>query len=106
MPMTKPITPDNVVKEKEKILPEEVIVAFNRLIAEKWNGRYSSFKQDEVIEEIIKEMGSLKITSKEIFKKHYLDVEDIYKEAGWNVEYDSPAYCETYPATFKFSKKT
>jgi hypothetical protein len=31
-----------------------------------------------------------------------LDIEDTYREAGWKVEYDKPAYCENYPANFTF----
>ena len=38
-------------------------------------------------------------------KAGWLDVEGIYRKAGWDVEYDSPGYCEDYPATFKFRKK-
>lgn len=39
-----------------------------------------------------------------IFDKHWLDIEDTYRKAGWNVEYDKPGYCENYDAYFVFSK--
>jgi hypothetical protein len=32
-----------------------------------------------------------------------LDIEPIYREAGWIVEYDKPAYCENYDANFTFT---
>lgn len=41
----------------------------------------------------------------ELFDKGWMDIEPIYRKSGWRVEYDKPAYNETYPATFTFSKK-
>ncbi len=39
-----------------------------------------------------------------VFAKGWLEVEDIYRKAGWKVKYDKPAYSENYPATFKFER--
>ena len=33
------------------------------------------------------------------------DIEDIFREAGWKVTYDKPAYNESYDAYFKFEGK-
>lgn len=38
-----------------------------------------------------------------LFDRHWLDFEDLYRQKGWKVEYDKPAYCETYPAYWKFT---
>lgn len=34
--------------------------------------------------------------------REHLDVEDVYRAAGWEVTYDKPGYNETYDATFTF----
>jgi hypothetical protein len=39
-----------------------------------------------------------------IFEHNWLDIEDIYRQAGWAVEYNAPAYNETFDETFKFSR--
>ncbi len=44
------------------------------------------------------------VTSTTVCDNHWLDVEDVYREAGWVVEYDKPGYCESYEATFTFKK--
>ena len=105
----KPITPDEVVSAKRDSLPQEVLEAFNEMIASSWNGSYSHFKTKEVVAVILEKMNYGKITqpiikSDELFENHWLDVEDIYRKAGWKVVYDNPAYNETYDATYKFSK--
>jgi hypothetical protein len=102
MSNVKPITPKEVSKGKLDSFPDKVIEAFNELIAKHWDGRESHFKQDEVVALIRRKMD---MSSSQIFENNWLDVEDTYRKAGWTVEYDSPAYCEDYPATFKFTKK-
>jgi len=56
--------------------------------------------------EILGEVRNLhNISSAKIFENGWLDVEPIYREVGWNVEYDKPGYNETYEASFKFTRK-
>ena len=105
----KPIRPEHVITEKKKTLPHEVIECFNNLIAERWNGYSAKFKQKEVVASILEKMNYGKVTQKkieenELYKKHWLDVEDIYREAGWKVSFDKPAYNEDYDASFEFRK--
>ena len=108
----KPITPRQVVKQKAINIPDEVIKAFNDMIAKHWSGNYSEFKQEDVLNLIVDnflESGTYNLPTKEaiklmIFAEHWLDVEEIYRKSGWSVEYDRPGYDETYPATFRFSK--
>lgn len=102
--MTKPISPDEVVAKKTATIPDEVFDAFNEVIGAHWNGSESTFSQDEVVGVILSKLGD-RLTSAELFKNHYLDVEPSYRAAGWIVEYDKPAYCETYAANFTFRKK-
>lgn len=100
--MVKPISPNEVKATKESLIPEEVIRIFNDLIVEKWNGTEAHFKQSVVAERVV---AALNIKEDEMYDKNMLDVEPIFRKAGWVVVYDKPAYCETYPATFTFSKK-
>ncbi len=98
---TKPVTPKEVVNLKKSLIPDAVIESFNELIAEKYLGGSSTFKQKDVVARMVKKG----VLSEEIYKNGWLDVEDIFEKAGWKVEYDKPGYNESYDATFTFSKK-
>lgn len=103
--MVEPIKPKDVVKAKQETLPDEVIEAFNELIAENWKGEYAKFKLAVVAERIRKKLGWGDEKAGQISKNGWLDVEDVYRKAGWKVVYDGPAYNETYQATFEFSQR-
>jgi hypothetical protein len=44
------------------------------------------------------------LKKQQIFDDNLLDVEEVYEKAGWKVEYDKPAFNESYPATFTFRR--
>ncbi len=97
-----PLRPDDMTeafKRRDKM--REVIECFNEAILEKWNGDKAVVKQKDVIVKIIERTG---IPKRDLYDKHYLDVEPIFIEAGWKVEYDKPAYNENYDAYFEFKK--
>lgn len=98
----KPITPDEVVNKKKKLVPDYVIECFNAAIAKNWDGHSSTVFQDAIVSAICL-AGD--INRRVVFDQHYLDIEPIYADAGWKVEYDKPGYCETYEAKFIFTKK-
>ena len=95
-----PITPEEVIERKQKEIPDDVFEVFNALIAKKFDGNSSHIKQKHVVEMLV-DRGYKSTT---IFDEHWLDVEDIYRKAGWEVKYDKPAYNENYDAYFVFSK--
>lgn len=100
--MIKPITPNDLPIVE---IPDEVISAFNTMIIKEWNGFEARVKQKDVVIEILAnfEKSSKKVIAVEnVFKNRYLDVEEIYRKQGWNVEYDKPAYNETYDAWYHF----
>jgi hypothetical protein len=99
--MTGPLKPKDVQKRKDAALPEEVFQVFNDLIQEGWNETWAVVQQNEAATRIAKALG---ITKAQAFQRKLLDVESAYRKAGWKVEYDKPGYCETYEATFRFSK--
>lgn len=100
MPKVRPITPEEVVNNKSKVFPAAVFEAFNDMITQKFSGNQATFKQKDVVA-LMKEKG---LEQRQIFDQGFLDVEDVYRKAGWTVEYDKPGYNESYPATFTFKR--
>lgn len=98
---TKPITPKEVVSLKKTLIPDAVIESFNELIAENFSNGSSGF----LTKKVVARMVSKGLKEKEIYDNGWLDVEDLYRKAGWEVSYDNPAYNEDYDASFSFSKK-
>jgi hypothetical protein len=94
----RPLCPKEVVEKRKADIPDAVFEAFNELIAKNFNAAYAIVKQKEVVKLLV-EKG---LKEKEIYEKHWLDVEELYRKAGWKVEYDKPAYNENYDAYFKF----
>ena len=103
----KPISPAEAEKGHRGTIPDSIINAFNKLIVKHYKpiSKESVVKQDEVLDMVCGGHDSGKLKRADVFNNHWLDVEDIYREQGWNVEYDKPAYNETYDAYFVFSVK-
>ena len=100
----KPITPDEVVETRRDTLPDEVLAAFNELIAQNFSEYAATFSQDEVVKLIVSKMGC---SRQRVFDERWLNVEDIYRGSGWDVEYDKPGYNESYPTiTFRRRKSS
>lgn len=101
----KPFSPQEAREALKKNLPDYVIEAVNQLLAEKiGSSSYITLMQDEVLD-LIMELSNGEVTRDEVIKRHYLDFEGVYRDAGWKVTYDRPAYNEHYKASFKFSVK-
>lgn len=92
-----PITPSELQKVKGDNIPEVVIEAVNFLLAT-YTGK----------------SGSIIITQKDIERKimetytgmiplYWYNFELLYSQYGWVVNYDSPGYCESYDAYYKFT---
>ena len=101
--MVKPITP-NEIKKKVKEFPDFVIEAFNYSIQEKWNGTYARVDQNEAIDNILKfaSKEGEEIKRGDIFKNHWLDIEDTYRQQGWNVTFAKQPYYVTDDDFFIF----
>jgi len=97
----KPIRPEDVGEGKWELFPDAVIEAFNELITENFVNGSATVKQGDAVKRMV-EKG---LDRKEINDKGWLNVEEAFKLAGWDVSYDGPGYCETYPATFKFERR-
>lgn len=101
--MVKPIRPSEVAKNKINVIPDPVIKAFNEIITLNYNDGISHFKLKEVVKLILTKNPRIK--ESDLFDNNWLDVEDMYRRAGWQVEYDNPAYNESYDANFTFTRK-
>lgn len=98
----KPLTPADVKKKKLLSFPDEVIEAFNELILENWEVNSARVEQEDVIVRIMEKMNCKESA---VIDNHYLDIEDLFRKAGWKVEYDKPGYNENYEPYFQFTKK-
>lgn len=99
---TAPISPDQVVEAKSESLPDEVFVVVNELITEKLlNGSATILQKD-----ILARLEACGLNRSQIFEKGWLNFEELYRQAGWEVGYDKPGYNETGEAYFIFSDKT
>lgn len=98
--MSKPITPEQAQVQKNTEIPDYVFDAVNTLIARKLSGKRAVIRQCDVIDEILKNAD---IERQTLFNNGWLDFEPAYRDAGWDVVYDKPGYCETYEANWKFT---
>lgn len=100
----RPITPDEIEHVRKAILPDAVFESFNELIAQNWDGNSATIKQKDVVAL----MAAKGLDRLEIYDKHWLDIEGIYRLMGWKVTYDKPGFTESYDAMFIFRslKKT
>lgn len=101
--MTKLITPAEILKQKITEISSYVIEAFNEAIiaAASSSSSFVIVYQNDVIKRIIAKNPVL--TRSNIFTNRWLDVEPIFRDAGWQVFYDKPAYNESYEPYWKFT---
>ena len=112
--MITPITPNDVSTQKEQNFPDIIIDTINKMIAQKWDGYQSNFKQKDIVTAMVSAIIECKmfkgeeskaIARKMIFDNNWLDFEEIYRKSGWKVVFDKPGYNETYEANFTFTRK-
>ena len=105
----KPITPKEARENRGSSFPDFVMAAFNEVITENLDAKGSAeFIQNIVIDRILAKQpqGNMTpLTRKDVFDKNWLDVEIVYEQAGWTVEYDKPGFNESYLAKFIFRPK-
>lgn len=99
----RPIKPEEVPKLLCNTIPPEVFDVFNKYIALNYsNGGPVIVYQSDVVNDLV---ATGKFSRDEIFDKGYLNVEPAYRDNGWKVRYDKPAYNESYAAYFEFIPK-
>lgn len=103
----KPFTPAQARATKLSNIPHEMIAAVNQLIAENLQGDRGKVRAVVKQKDIIARFKGLSGVESDqtVYDNNWLDFEPIFRDAGWSVAYDKPAYCEDYPATFTFTEK-
>ncbi|MFA5933232.1 MAG: hypothetical protein WCV81_03125 [Microgenomates group bacterium] len=98
----RPISPEEVAKKKIETFPDAVIESFNELIVENDDGRRDIIVKQK---DAVKLMESKGLNSAEIYKRGWLNIEEMYRKANWKVGYEKPAMDEDFDAYFTFSRK-
>lgn len=109
----KPFTLKDAQEASIKELRPSIVKAVNSLLAKNLNRKRAIITQDEIIARAIEISTDMwvqdgrpnwysPLTREQIFAEKMLDIEEAYRAAGWDVEYDKPAYDENYTAYFKF----
>jgi hypothetical protein len=101
--MVKPLAPADVVSAQVELFPDFVIETWNKAIAKNWSGTQSRIEQDDMVLELIAASPTL-IDRGDVFARHWLDIEDVYRAEGWVVEYVRPVYNDSYYAHYIFKK--
>jgi hypothetical protein len=95
-----PIKPSDIPAQKALVIPSFVFDCFNASIALNFqNGRANVI--EHVVWKLIKEKCKENGIEPDL---HFLNIEEAYRANGWKVEYDKPAYCETYDASYTFTE--
>lgn len=97
-----PITPNEVVETRLADIPDVVFEVVNEMLTREFRNGRAFIKQDDIVDAILLRYV---VSRHEIFERGWLDIESHYRAAGWDVEYDKPAYYENYAACFKFFRK-
>lgn len=100
--MVQALSPQAVAEAAAKGLniPAVVVEAVNALLLRNASSNRIVLKQREVVAEV---QTRTQVTTAEIYANKWLDFEPYYRAAGWQVEYDKPAYCESYEPYFIFT---
>lgn len=80
----KPISPGELYSIVHKRRMDGVIDVVNGLITEAWDGRKAVITTDNMATAVA---SRLKISTQELFDRLLLDIEEIYEEVGWVVNY-------------------
>lgn len=95
------ISPEEAKLRHGGSIPEKLLEAVNKFLAEHAHKRHINLLQKELVEEL-KKVG---ISEREALDKGWLDFEDLYRSKGWKVTYDKPGFNESYDARWVFESK-
>lgn len=98
--MVIPIKPSEI----KRTIPEWVIQGANECIRAHYQDscKTSYFTQDALITYVLRYAPDETIGRKDLFDNHWLDIEPIYREVGWEVEYYKLSFYENGLASFTF----
>jgi hypothetical protein len=106
------IKPNEVMPSVAARIPEYVIEAFNELIRAKFTGYSATVTLEDAKQAVARaivqnnpEVPYQSIDSARKFadENRYLEVETIFRDAGWKVEYNHQSYGDSYASHYVFS---
>lgn len=100
-----PITPNDAKKlvSEGANIPDNIIDTFNQMIVTNCTVLSNGYVIAKLYQDdIISQLESLGYNRNDIFNCNLLNVEPIFRKAGWKVTYDKPGYNESYKASFLF----
>lgn len=101
--IAKPISPQEIMDNLDKIIPSEVIESVNELLQERYRNTGSvTILKEELISKI---HTKIDVSRQELFDKKWMDFESLYYDNGWVVKYHSPDRGESFNEYFSFSKR-
>lgn len=103
MSTVKPFSPDQALANKANVIHPKMIEVVNNLLSKHYNGSSCRIYQNEVMDAFLTATNH-EYTREEVYNNKWLDFESVYRENGWKVSYDKPAYCETYEAAYVFNR--
>lgn len=98
----KPIAPNELVENLAMVFPDWVIQGINNAIQKEFRGTYPITILEKDIVESILLVAPENTTRVELYNNKYIDFEPLYRQWGWNVTYDKPAWNEDYKPSFEF----
>lgn len=103
MSVNQPIKPSEVSDAKLEHTPVQIIQAFNEMITKNYSGGSARVLQNQVLDlALSKYSDRLRPDRNQLLA--WLNIEEVYRDAGWIVEYHSPDYTESFPPYFIFKK--
>lgn len=103
--LSTPATPEAIHKMASESIPEFVFEEMNKLLVKKYRRttmdaiiRLKDFK-DALTARMASDQSALE------FDDRWLDLEENYRDQGWDVAFDSPGYNESYSSYYKFEAK-
>jgi hypothetical protein len=93
-----PLKPSEVLMVRRDTILTEVIDVFNEFITQRFDGRQAVVQKDDVVDVLVNKG----FDRQDIYTKHLLNVEDVFRQAGWVVTYTSPDRDESFNPYFTF----
>lgn len=95
-----PIRPERLIQPKQALqIPGVVIIAVNKLINENWDGHQAKVWQGDILVQLSRLTG---IDKETVLRNGWLNIEPLYRNVGYEVNYVAPPMGTKGDAYFEF----